>query len=163
MMEKRTETAGKLAKKAFEKHKGEFDYRDIRKEAEKDYLKKLINTAAEGLKVYNHDFFVVTEAKVEPLIKNVIRNMIFHRATCPTPHYGQTVYMVRYDTEDLVFLWDVPDKAFAKDLYHNSHLYRDEFYSKIQMVSDFFDGTLARKALKLNGEDMEIAKHVVIK
>jgi len=161
-MKEKRDTVGRLARMAFEKYAGEYDIEDIREEAQKDYLNKLVDTAYQGTKSYNDDFFVVVESKIEPLMKNVIRNYIFHRSTCPTPHYGQTVYRYRYTTDELEYLWCVPDKNQAEHIREHVFEYPESYRGLVEHVIDFYDGTLARKALELNKEDMRIAEHVVI-
>lgn len=127
--------------------------RDIRHEMEKDYLTKLEGTIQEGTKKYDGDFFVIVEAKREKLMPNVIRNFIFHRHSCPTPHYGQTVYKYHRQHDEVEFLWIVPDKPICEWMKLYPFEVPEDEHDLLKMVYDFYDDTLLNKARLLNNEN----------
>jgi len=128
--------------------------RSVRLEMEKDYIRKVENTIAEGLKIYDTDFFVVVEAKRERTMPNVIRNFILHRRSCPTPHYGQTVYKYHRQQDKVEFIWIVPDKNVCEWMKKYPLDVPESERDLLMMVHDFYDDTLLHKAELLNNEDL---------
>jgi len=125
------------------------DVQEARKEIIKDTQKKLNDTIQKGLKKYPNDFYIVIESKREIVFEGVIRNFIFHRISCPTPHYDQTAFKYHRKDDRLEFLWSIPRKSTVAHVYQYP-LQEDQ--TLVKTVYDFVDGTFYRKALELNGE-----------
>lgn len=151
------ETAGKIVTDILSKDpeliKDPIDEaRSVRLEMQKDYVQKVENTIQEGLKTYSGDFFVVVEGKREKLMPNVIRNFIFHRNTCPTPHYDQTVYHYHRKTDEVEFLWVIPDKRTCEWMKKYPLDVPESERDLLNLVYDFYDDNLLEKAKILNKE-----------
>lgn len=133
----------------------------IRTEMEKDYVSKVENVIQEGTKLYDTDFFVVVEAKRERTMPNVLRNFIFYRRSCPTPHYGQTVYKYHRKNDEVEFIWIIPDKPICEWMKRYPFDVPESESGLLKFVYDFYDDSLLRYAQKLNGETTEhIAKEI---
>jgi len=131
------------------------EVRDIRDAVLEDYIKKLESTIEEGCKAWPGDFFVVVASKVERTMHNVIRNLIFHRRTCPTPNYDQIVYKYICKTDEIEFIWAVPDKASCEYIKKYPFEVPDNYKDLMKTVFDFYDDTLLNIAKHLNGEESE--------
>lgn len=150
-------TAGQLINENAQKDHSSIDIDEVIEESLRDYEKKIKNTVEEGLSRFKHDFFVVSEGKVERLLQCTIRNLIKLALFCPTPHYGQTVYHVNHETEKITMLWSVPDKAYAEEL--RATICVDDHEKLLRNdVLDFYEGKLALKADKYNKQNKPMEK-----
>lgn len=151
-MKKKKKTVGaaavELAAQADNKH----TVVDQMEENLTDYEKEVIDCAARGLKAYNSDFFVVVLTKKERLFQNIFRNFFFHRKSCPTPEYDQTVYRYLYKSDALELLWCVPDKETCLVYMRDALLVHPNEKELLNYVIGFNDGTLDQMARKLNKE-----------
>ena len=152
MKEKRDKTVGKIVLDLAEKDHESIDVRDIRAEWQKDYYNKIESCIKESLSKFDGDFYVVVESKVERVLANVIRNFIFSRASCPTPHYDQVVYKYNRGLDKVEFIWCIPDKATCEHMRSYPLEYMQKERTLLQSVLDFYDETLIMKAMWLNGE-----------
>lgn len=125
------------------------------------YMDELTQTAINGKHAHPDDFFVVVLTKSERLMPNVIRNYFLHRRTCPTPDYDQAVYHYKKDDDALHFLWITPSKEACIYIKQRPLEIDDDQYELRSYVLDFADGTLAKKAMKLNNEDVLEGKVVL--
>lgn len=126
---------------------------DARTESLKDYVRKLESTIADGLKVYSGDFFIQASTKAERTLQIVIRNLIFHKRACPTPTYDQKLYKYNRANDKVEFLWSIPDKATCEWMKTCPFEVPEAHRELLQTVLDFYDRTLDRITMKLNGED----------
>ncbi len=117
-----------------------------------EYEKNVYETALLGKAVYTQDFYIVVLTKKEKLMENVLRHYFFHRSTCPTPDYDQSVYKVHFGSSYIEFLWVIPAKDVCYHLKDNALMVDGKERELLQYVLDFFDDTLMLKAKKLNGE-----------
>lgn len=149
-------TAGQISMDLLQADPKMYDLYEIEEAALHDYAKKVENCINEGVQKYHNNdkgnFYVVVEAKRERLMPNVIRNFIFHRFSCPTPHYGQTVYRFNGETSEIEFLWVIPDKEHCKYMYDNALTTSESERGLLKFVLDFYDNTLLKIAKKLNNE-----------
>lgn len=126
---------------------------DQMRECLTDWDNNIDSAIESGLKAYmTGDFYVVVSTKKERLLSNVIRNYFFARYTCPSPEYDQTVYHYHRNSDTVEFLWVIPSKDTVE--YFASHpleIHGDE-RELLDYVLSFRDGTLLKKALKLNKE-----------
>ena len=113
------------------------------------YLEKAIN---EGIEKLKGDFFVVILLKNEKLFPEVFRATFVTRDTCPTPNYDQTVYKYFRETEQLHYLWTVPDRDLCFEFLENAHKIEAADKDLLKMIHMFGTGQLKAMAMKLNGE-----------
>lgn len=89
----------------------EDDVIEYRRKLEPDVLKEINNviTKSKNNSLYRFkDFYIVMLTKIER-IGGVPHNMIFARQSCPTPVYRQSVWKYKHNSDQLEFLWCIPD------------------------------------------------------
>jgi len=144
---------------------------EIAEEMLEDNFSAFIDEAIEkGLKGYEGDFFVALNLKSEKALAQYFCDLScgnlatctgckmippIHpipecRETCPDPFYDQSVWHYRRDEDNLEYLWTVPDIG-------TTQLFKDDPLNcppdQVQLrafVLDYLDGTLQKKANKLN-------------
>ena len=146
------ETVGKIATSLAQKTPDSRDPIEIERELHTDYEANVLACLDAGKKEYNDDFFIVVITKKEPLLPNVLRNMFFHRHSCPTPDYDQTVY--RYDRTAgiLEFVWVVPSKDTCLLFKDHALEIVPEERELLRHILDFSDETLYKIAKTFNKE-----------
>jgi hypothetical protein len=127
--------------------------RELEQEMHKDYVANIITCVEKHKSIFPHDFYIVVITSKEALMKNVIRNRFLARLSCPTPDYDNTVYKYHRKDDRIEFLWVVPSMECAEMLHDNVLEVIDDDKPLLKYVLDFYDGTLARLAIKLNKED----------
>jgi hypothetical protein len=123
-----------------------------------DYMKNIWQAVDRGYKEWNADIFFITVLSLrERLLSNVFRNKFLPRQTCPTPTYCQTVFKYEKKPDRLELLWTIPDHDSCTMLLQNAPLIEaaDERVV-LRNVMDFYDGTLDRRCMQLNGEEIVI-------
>jgi len=132
---------------------GEVPVTELTEEMYLDWEKNLIECIDNGKAAYpGKDFFVTVLSKAERLMPEVQRLYWVPRLSCPTPTYDQIVYRYHHATEELEFLWVLPDREICQ-AYHNDPLAVPEEERDLrQFVLDFYDGTLDKQAKILNNE-----------
>lgn len=123
---------------------------------QEDYMKYLLDIVDEGFKLYPGDFYVVVITKNEKLMPNVFRNYFFHRSTCPTPDYDQSVYRYNRSAERVEYIWTIPTKEACLYILDNQLIIDKSEHDLLNFVLDFKNGKLYDLAKKFNKED-EIA------
>jgi hypothetical protein len=85
---------------------------DTQREMTKGYIDSLIECAKIGEKAHGKDkhFYICVQTRRERLLQNVIRNQFYSRQTRPTPQYDLALYHYEPKTEQLSFVWCIPDK-----------------------------------------------------
>ena len=147
------ETIGKISRDLILKgDKNDHTVNEQMQEQLENYEKNVFDCVDAGKKIYNGTFFITVLTKKEMLMENVLRHYFFHRATCPTPDYDQSVYMYRPIDEVLDFLWVIPNKDTCHYMRENALLLDPKERQLLQYVLEFFDDTLMLKAKRLNGE-----------
>lgn len=101
------------------------------------------------------DFFVAVLLKKERILENVLRNYFLATLTCPTPTWDQSVYHYQSATEELTYLWTIPDRETCEIFTDNARHIVPEERQLLKMILDFNDGTLLRKCRQLNGERLD--------
>lgn len=119
-----------------------------------EYESNVFECVNRGKADYNADFYVVVISKREKLMPNVLRHYFFHRISCPTPDYDQTVYKYTRADDALDFMWVIPDKQSCFEIRNNKLQLDLSQHQLLQFVLDFFDGTLDKKAKILNNEPL---------
>lgn len=143
---------GKLYLEEAQKDHGTVELRELQQEFNKDYMDNLIEAALKG-KLRHSDakrYFVVVLMKRERLMKKVLRNYFTTRVTCPTPAYDQTVYTFNPKTEDLQFLWVIPDKDSCERIYSQKYSINQTYGTLMPHVIDFMEGKLHYKEQEFN-------------
>jgi len=118
-----------------------------------DSYESQIDQALErGKKAHEGEFYLVVLFKKERLLQNVVRQYFFTRISCPTPEFDQTVYRYHPKSDQLEFIWTVPDWGTVEKLCH----YRADIHPDQQELADyayrFKHGLLDRECAKLNKE-----------
>ncbi len=119
--------------------------------ANEDSFENQVMIAVErGQKDLDGDFFVVVLIKKERILKNVVRQYFFPRKSCPTPEYDQIVYHFIRKSEELKFIWVIPDKQSTIDLPLMKSVLPAEQKELIQFAEDFNSGKLDRLCDRFN-------------
>jgi hypothetical protein len=122
---------------------------------EADYIKNLIECAEFNRKLYIGDFFICTQLKTETLLSHALptfREYFIAQATCPTPNYDQNVYKYSASTEEISYIWSIPDRETSHYLFENKLLVDESERQLLDFVLKFADGSLFRLMKELNGE-----------
>jgi hypothetical protein len=128
------------------------DYRDVRHEMTKDYEKKILEVVEDGIRVWDGDFYIVVLSKREKVMKNVLRNYMFHRNSCPTPNYDQIVYKYFKKDSRIDNVWVIPSKNKCAFMLDNMLEVPPEERDLLNFVIDFKEGELGKKCYELNDE-----------
>jgi len=116
----------------------------------KDFDENMQSWIREARNVFDGDFFVVLNLKVEKSLNNTPHLIPECRQTCPDPFYDQSVWHYHRDDERLEFLWTVPDIGTTK-LFKDDPLNCPSDQMQLRtFVLDYCDGTLQKKANELN-------------
>jgi hypothetical protein len=156
MSDETRETVGKLSSDLIkESHHYDHTANEQMREQLKDYDKNIDTCLERSKKEFEGDFYIVVLTKKERLMQNVIRNYFAGRKSCPTPEYDQVVYRYNKKGNHLEFLWVVPAKDICTLMIQNALNLPSEQRMLLEFVMDFVDGTLFKKAKKLNGEKID--------
>lgn len=117
---------------------------DTTHEMTKGYMDSLIECAKSGEKQYGRDkpFYICVQTRRERLLENVIRNQFYARQTRPIPTYDLALYHYTPKTEDLRFVWCIPDKETVADMSSNGFIPTKEEEQLYWFVNCFIAGTL---------------------
>ena len=116
------------------------------------FEKNMFECAERGKQEHRGVFYIVVITKKERLMPNVLRNYFFHRTTCPTPDWDQSVYQYNPSDDAFVYLWSVPAKDVCEYLLHHKLVVDHTEHELLKNVLDFYNGKLLAKAQELNGE-----------
>ncbi len=153
-MEHDKKTLGQLANEFFKPQDIQDDIREYTRELGKDLITVIHETVASGLKhdaYKNKDFYIVVIHDIEKLTQ-VPRNRVFHRLTCPTPTFTQSVWKYHRDSSSLEFLWSIPTKIRHYYLVHNFHTLDKDDIDQAKMCILFENGELDEWVKKENNE-----------
>ena len=101
------------------------------------------------------DFFIELAFKVERSVKKTVHNYAIERLSAPTPHYDCSAFKYHYSSDELEFLWVVPDFEACRYVMNNLLNIPEEQKELRDMVVDFYDGTLLKMAKKFNNEKID--------
>lgn len=170
-MEKR-QNLGAIVSELSQKKSDSLDPIEIQRATEQEYLNELIWCVRHAQKQVPCDpekkctaqcaqreglvgnFFVEALTKKERLLANTLRNFFSARQSCPTPHFDQTVYRYNSITDDIEFLWVVPDQETCEIFRENVQQIVPAEQDLLKNILAYYDGSLFRMAKKLNGETM---------
>lgn len=127
---------------------------------EKDYLKQLIDCAETNRKLFEGDFYICNTIKEETIFNKylqmpVLSEFFIALHDCPTPNYDQNLYKYNSKTEQIEYLWSVPDRKTCHYLYENRDIVDESERQLLDFVLKYADGTLFRLMKKLNGEKID--------
>jgi hypothetical protein len=148
-------TVGKIASELLAKTPDSIDPIEVEQTLHDNYEVNLLECFNNAKKDMQGDFFIVVITKKEPLMQNVLRNYFFARRSCPTPDYDQTVYHYKSEHDFLDFVWVIPSKHACLTLMDHKIDLVPEQWGLLEFVLQFADGTLYRKAKKLNNEAID--------
>lgn len=101
------------------------DVIEYRRKLESDILKEIDLTIEKTKKTSlyrNKDFYIVMLTKIER-IGGVPRNLFLARQSCPTPVYRQSVWKYKHVSDQLEFLWCIPDAILYAHILNNKQKY----------------------------------------
>lgn len=145
-------TVGKIATELQQQNTEKINIIDQQRQMQKDYMNDLMVAVDRGCNLFDGDFFIHVETKLEKLLSNVIRNYFIPRLTCPTPNYDQTVF--RYNRKDgrIEYLWTIPDRETSHHLLDHANEVVQEEKELLNFIAKFANGTLFRMCKKYNNE-----------
>lgn len=149
------ETIGKISYDLSQKTPDSRDPIELQKEMQRDYQQNLIDCVNYHKNIIHGSFYIVVITKKERLMQNVLRNYFFATEACPTPTWDQAVYYYNRPQENITFIWVLPSKDTCELLAANKLEVDRTEWDLLQFVLDFHDGSLLRKAKKLNGEQFD--------
>ena len=149
----RRKTVGEVAVELQQKTHEAVSPIEIQRETEKKYIDDLLECARNDFNKYDKDFYIVVISKNEKLLYNVIRLYFFSRASCPTPDYDQTVFLVKKKEEDIVHLWTVPNKESCILYSENTNKVDPSEYPLLENILRFLNGDLFKLCKELNREE----------
>jgi hypothetical protein len=148
------ETVGAVAVRLMEKGYEKTDVIEQQRAMQEEWMANIYLAVENGRKLFTNDFYIHIETKRERILDNVLRNYFIPRESCPSPNYDQTVYKYDRAKEELEFLWVIPSKDAALMMKEQCLLIDKSEHELLRFVMDFFDGTLERRAMELNGESL---------
>ena len=146
------DTIGKISAELLQKAPESRDPIELERAMHADYGKNVFEAVERGIKEYMGDFYIVVTTKMEPLMKNVLRNYYFPRQSCPTPDYDQTVYRYHRNDDKIEFLWVVPSRETCEKFKEHALEIAPEEKELLYFVMEFYDGDLLKKSKRLNRE-----------
>ena len=153
-------TYGEVLKEHWSKpHTDSDDVIEYRKAMEPEIVRNKHGTVAKALKLdsyRNKDFYVCLLMKTER-IGGVPHTFTFARHSCPTPTYQQSVWKYHHRSQDLEFLWSIPEQTLYWYIYRNApqFLKDPETRGLAQFVCLMESGELLKWVIKENGEKLD--------
>jgi len=125
---------------------------ELEREMHKDYEKNIFECIERGRKFYSQPFYVCVDTKKEKVAENIVRNLFYHRLSCPTPTYDQTVYFFDRDKDTLEFIWVIPSKDTCLMFIQNWNNIVESERDLLTYILQFASGKLDEIAQFRNGE-----------
>lgn len=148
------ETVGAQALKLMEKGHEKTDVIEQQRAMQEEWIKNILDAVETGKKEFIGDFYIHIETVRSRVLENVLRNYFIPRKSCPSPNYDQTVYRYASADENLEFLWVIPSKDACLMMRDHALEIDKSEHELLRFVMDFFDGTLEKRAMELNGESL---------
>ncbi len=120
------------------------DVIETQREMQKDHVEELMYCAKRHEKIFGSDnaYYVCVQLKRERLLTNVIRSYFYARRTRPIPDYDLSLYHYDPKTEQLTFVWAIPDKETVEYILENKHLLPLDHEQLIHFCISFKENTL---------------------
>lgn len=154
----------KLAGQIIHEHDGlaldfEDDLIEYRQVMEPDIMARLNDTAQKAKHKDGYrgkDFYIVLITTIDPVLRQP-RIIPLARKSCPTPVYKQSVWKYRTASDNLEFLWSIPDAILYYHILHNQARYLDdkETADLAKFVILMESGDLLAWVKKENGEKID--------
>jgi len=128
---------------------------DAWKLKEPEYFKNLIECAEIHRKTIHGDFYILVNCKLEKIFSMAMptfKDCFEAKQTCPTPNYDQALYKYNSITEEISYIWSIPDRETCHYLYYNKELVDPSERQLLDFVLKFSDGSLFKLMKQLNGE-----------
>lgn len=137
----------------------EADIIEYREAMEPDIMARLNDTAqkAKDKDGYrNKDFYIVLITTIDPVLKQP-RIIPLARKSCPTPVYKQSVWKYRSASDNLEFLWSIPDAILYYHIMNNraKYLADKETADLAKFVILMENGDLLEWVKRENGEKID--------
>lgn len=146
------ETAGKIYSDLKAKHQDKAEVPEFTRAIGDDFMPKLVELTKINKSRNDRDFYIEVCFRMNSVMTDVPEYYMVSRHTCPTPFPDRAVFHYDRRKDDLVFLWHVPSLQECDYYINNLLSLRPDEREAAQHVLDYRDGTLLRKAKKLNGE-----------
>lgn len=154
----------KLAGQVILEHDGlgldlEDDIIEYRRQMEPDIMARIRNTALQAKDKDGYvgkDFYIVLITTVDRVLRQP-RIIPLARKSCPTPVYKQSVWKYKTFSDQLEFLWSIPDAILYYHILRNQSQYiNDKDTSDIaKFVALMESGELLEWVKKENGEKID--------
>lgn len=147
-------TLGQQTLEQAQKGVDSYEIGDLAPEMLKNAEKSLYNAVSRGKRRFPKDFIIEGHKRIQ---KVNLHGMIpiewrfIERQSCPTPTYDQTVLLYHHQSNELEFLWEVPDKNLV-DAYKIGIYPGPSNEALIPFIEDFLNGNLDRRCAKMNNE-----------
>lgn len=137
-------TVGEASLKLLEKGDEKQSVIDTQREMQKGYVDNLIEAAKKGEELYGKEkaFYVCVQNRRERILKNVIRCQFYPRQTRPRPAYDLSLYWYDPKTEELRFVWCVPDQETVIKLLANESTVPDDHKQLLGFCRAFINNSL---------------------
>lgn len=137
----------------------EADVIDYRQAMEAEVMARLYDTAQKAKNQDGYigkDFYIVLIIMVDPVLKQP-RIIPLARKSCPTPVYKQSVWKYKTNSDDLEFLWAIPDAILYYHIINNQakYLADKETADLAKLVILMENGDLLKWVKKENGEKID--------
>lgn len=148
-------TIGEEALKLQEKTDEKTNPIEMQREMHKSFEEEFTVCFERGKKTFEGDFFITVLFKKERHLQNIVRQYFIPRASCPTPDFDQSVWHYHKKSDELEFLWTIPDSNTCSMLMLNSSSLPLEYLPMLQYVEEYACGKLDILARNLNKEGKE--------
>lgn len=141
---KKEKTVGQASYEILSKKQDAQPVIDTQREMLKGYYDELIKAVYSGIEQYGSEkpFYICVHTRRERTMVNVIRNLFHPRQTRPSPTYDLALYWYDPKTEQLSFVWCIPDKQTVEDLIANEIYLDKEHLPLLGFCKSFIAGTL---------------------
>lgn len=120
------ETVGSVATKLWNSG-GKQGAVETEREANKEYLSEVHKCVQNAVdKGWDKPFYVVVLTKKERLLRNVVRRYFVARKTMPMPDYDQSLWHYDPRSEQLRYVWTIPDPVYCTELMQADDIAPDE-------------------------------------
>lgn len=138
----------------------EDDIIEYRRAMEPDIMIRIHQTAQEAKNkdLYrNKDFYVVLITTNDRVLRKP-RIIVLARKSCPTPVYKQSVWKYRHASDNLEFLWTIPDAVLYYHILNNrlSYINDKECADLAKFVILMETGELIDWVKQENGEKLDV-------
>ena len=126
--------------------------RDTQVEVQRNYFDEIRKTI-EQVPDWTEPFYISVLTRKDKLLENVVRFVYIPRQTLPTPHWDQTVWRYNPVSEDIEYIWTIPDKISANEMLQFPHEVKREEYQLFEFVKLHAAGMLYPKMLLKHEKD----------